>query len=148
MSIQNNTARPQQRGFTLIEVMVVIVIIGMMVAIVGPNIIGQKDQASITVAKTEMSGVAQALEYYKLANHHYPSTDQGLEALVRKPSGTPEPKNWGPNSYMKKIPTDPWGNEFVYISPGSHGAFDLYSLGADGREGGEGENADIKNWEE
>lgn len=137
----------RQRGFTLIEIMVVMVILGLLVAIVAPNIMGRSDQAKVTVAKTQMNNIANALDLYRLDNGHYPSTQQGLEALVRKPSGSPEPRNWNPDGYLKSVPEDPWGSEYQYISPGAEHPYNLYSYGADGREGGEGDNADISVWD-
>ncbi len=133
----------QQSGFTLIEIMVVMVILGLLVAVVAPNILGRGEEARIGVAKTQLRNIANALDMYKLDNFNYPSTDQGLEALVTKPSGSPEPKNWAKDGYLPSVPQDPWGNEFQYISPGSEGPYDLYSFGADGREGGQDEGADI-----
>jgi general secretion pathway protein G len=138
---------PRQQGFTLIEIMVVMVILGLLVAVVAPNIMGRSDQARVTVAETQLSNIANALDLYRLDNSHYPSTQQGLEALVRKPSGSPEPKNWNAGGYMKSVPEDPWGNEYQYVSPGVEGPYDLYSYGADGQEGGEGDNADISAWD-
>src|SRR5690606_14912386 len=115
------TLKHSARGFTLIEIMVVMVILGLLVAIVGPNIMGRSDQARVTAAETQLKTLSQALDMYRLDNSHYPSTQQGLEALVARPSGTPEPKNWGPENYMNSIPEDPWGNEYQYISPGTEG---------------------------
>jgi general secretion pathway protein G len=105
------------------------------------------DQAKVTVAKGDIKAVAAALDMYKLDNHSYPSTQQGLEALVKKPSGNPQPKNWNRDGYLKRMPVDPWGNVYQYLAPGTKGAFDLYSLGADGKEGGSDQNADIGNWD-
>lgn len=138
----------KQAGFTLIEIMVVVVIISVLIGLVAPNILGRVDEARVTAAKADISVIEQSLELYKMDNFRYPSTDQGLQALIEKPTGSPEAKGWRPEGYLKKpqIPTDPWGNEYRYISPGSQGVFDLYSLGADGREGGEGYDADIGNW--
>ncbi|WP_406565648.1 type II secretion system major pseudopilin GspG [Marinobacter fonticola] len=130
-------------GFTLIEIMVVMVILGLLVAIVAPNILGRSDQARVTVAQTQMSNIANALDLYRLDNGHYPSTQQGLQALVTKPSGSPEPRNWNPDGYLKSVPQDPWDNDYQYISPGVNGPYDLYSYGSDGREGGDGDAADI-----
>ncbi len=144
MNIQFKT-----RGFTLIEIMVVVVIIGILIGLVAPNILGRVDKARVTAAKTDIATLEQALEMYRLDNHAYPSTDQGLEALITKPSGEPEAKNWNLEGYLKKkqLPKDPWGNSYQYVSPGQEGRpFDLYSFGADGREGGEGYDADIGNW--
>lgn len=142
--------RPNKRqaaGFTLIEIMVVVVILGILAALVVPNIMGRTGEARVAAAKSDIRGIANALELYKLDNLNYPSTDQGLEALSQKPSGFPEAKNWNPDGYLKKMPMDPWGNPYQYLSPGSHGKFDLYSLGADGREGGSEDSADINHWE-
>lgn len=133
--------RRRQGGFTLIEVMVVIVIIGIMAALVVPNLAGRQDQAQVTAAKSDLRSIGNALELYKLDNFSYPSTEQGLDALVSKPAGFPEPKNWAPGGYVKKVPTDPWGNPYRYISSGD--GFQLYTLGADGQEGGEGYASDI-----
>ncbi|MEZ5523948.1 MAG: type II secretion system major pseudopilin GspG [Pseudomonadales bacterium] len=144
------TAIPRQQnqgGFTLIEIMVVIVILGILAALVVPNIMGRPDEARISAAKSDLKAISNALNLYRLDNYNYPSTDQGLQALVNKPSGEPEAKNWNPDGYLSKLPKDGWGNEYQYLSPGAHGKFDLYSLGADGREGGEGVDADITSWE-
>lgn len=131
-----------QRGFTLIEIMVVMVILGLLVAVVAPNIMGRSDQAKVTIAKTQMRNVANALDMYRLDNSSYPSTQQGLEALVERPSGSPDAKNWNPDGYLDAVPEDPWGNQYQYISLGSSD-YDLFSYGADGNEGGEGDAADI-----
>lgn len=139
--------RFRQHGFTLIEIMVVMVILGLLVAIVAPNIMGRGEQAKVTIAQTQMNNIANALDLYRLDNSHYPSTQQGLEALVTQPSGSPEAKNWNPDGYMKSVPEDPWGNAFEYISPGADGPYDLISLGADGQQGGEDDNADINFWD-
>ncbi|MFE8071728.1 type II secretion system major pseudopilin GspG [Marinobacteraceae bacterium S3BR75-40.1] len=136
--------QPQrQSGFTLIEIMVVMVILGLLVAIVAPNIMGRSDEARVTTAKTQLANIENALKLYKLDNGQYPSTEQGLKALVEKPSGYPEPKNWNEGGYLDQVPQDPWGNQFQYISPGLQGPYDLYSYGADGREGGKGLDADL-----
>ncbi|WP_422133311.1 type II secretion system major pseudopilin GspG [Endozoicomonas sp. ALD040] len=140
--------RQVQRGFTLIEIMVVVVILGILAAMVAPKILSRPDQAKITVARSDIETLSQALELYRLDNGFYPSTDQGLDALIKKPTIAPEPRNWNPEGYLKKAPVDPWGNAYIYLQPGNHGKYDLYSQGADGREGGEGLNADITNWEE
>jgi len=134
-------------GFTLIEIMVVIIILGVLAALVVPNIMGRPDEARVTAAQSDIRSLSNALDLYKLDNFNYPTTDQGLEALVNKPAGSPEPKNWNQDGYLKKVPKDPWGNEYLYLSPGAQGKFDLYSLGADGREGGEGVDADITSWD-
>lgn len=137
-------ATPQQ-GFTLIEIMVVVVILGILAALIAPNILGRTGEARIIAAQSDINSINNALDLYKLDNFSYPSTDQGLEALVSKPSGFPEASNWNSEGYLKTLPKDPWGTPYQYLSPGSNGPYDLYSLGADKREGGDGENADITN---
>lgn len=130
------------RGFTLIEIMVVVVILGILGALIVPNIIGRPDEARVTAAQSDIQAISNALELYRLDNSHYPSTDQGLEALVTKPSGYPEPKHWNSEGYLKKVPVDPWGEPYIYINEGRN--YEIYSLGADGKEGGEGVDADIR----
>ncbi|HUH37422.1 MAG TPA: type II secretion system major pseudopilin GspG [Spongiibacteraceae bacterium] len=139
-----------QSGFTLIEIMVVVVIISVLIGLVAPNILGRVDEARVTAARADIATLEQALEMYRLDNHAYPSTEQGLQALVEKPSGRPEPRNWNPNGYLKKgkLPKDPWGSDYQYLSPGGERRpYEIYSLGADGREGGEGYDKDIGSWE-
>ena len=131
----------RRSGFSLIEIMVVVVIIGILVALFAPNIVGRADDARRTAAATDLRSIGATLNMYRLDNAHYPSTDQGLEALVSKPSGLPEPRNYSPGGYARKVPTDPWQNPYVYIN--ARETFELYSLGADGKEGGEGTAADI-----
>ncbi|GGC71076.1 type II secretion system major pseudopilin GspG [Marinobacter halophilus] len=145
MNMKQNCTPARSKGFTLIEIMVVMVILGLLVAIVGPNIMGRGDQAKVTVAETQLNNIASALDFYRMDNSHYPSTQQGLDALVNRPSGTPEPRSWS-DSYMNSVPQDPWGNEYQYISPGTEGPYDLYSFGSDGQEGGEGDAADLSVW--
>ena len=137
----------KQKGFTLIEIMVVVVILGILAALVVPQVMGRPDQAKVTVAQGDIKAIAAALDMYRLDNHVYPSTQQGLEALVKKPSGMPAAKNWNKDGYLKRLPVDPWGNPYQYLAPGSQGPFDLYSLGADGKEGGSENAADIGNWD-
>jgi len=129
-------------GFTLIEIMVVVAIIAILGAAVVPKIMNNPDKARVVRAKTDIGQIAQALELYKLDNYAYPSTDQGLMALVEKPTGDPEPANWS-DGYLKSLQKDPWGRDYIYVSPGENGDFDLISLAADGVEGGEGTGADI-----
>ena len=131
----------KQKGFTLLEILVVMAILGLLIAAVAPNILGRSDDAKITLAKSDLRNISSALDMYKLDNHHYPSTDQGLQALVSRPSGSPEAKNWKQGGYLKKAPQDPWQNEYQYINNGT--SYELYSLGADASEGGEGFNGDI-----
>lgn len=133
--------RRSPRGFTLIEIMVVVVIIGLLATLIVPNVIGQGDAARVTAAQIDIRAIGNALDLYRLNNSHYPSTEQGLEALVNRPAGFPEPRSWGPEPYLKKLPTDPWGTEFVYINDGLN--YELYSFGADGQEGGDNLMADI-----
>lgn len=130
------------KGFTLIEIMVVVVILGILGALIVPNIIGRPDEARVTAAKSDIQAISNALELYRLDNGHYPSTDQGLEALVNKPSGYPEPRNWDPEGYLKSVPVDPWGEPYMYINEGRN--YDIYSFGSDRKEGGEGVDADIR----
>jgi general secretion pathway protein G len=136
-------------GFTLIEIMVVIVILAMLAALVGPKLMGRTDDAKVTDARVQIKNIETALKLYKLDNGSYPSTEQGLAALVSKPTVGVIPKTYKDNGYLesKKVPLDPWGNDYLYVSPGEHGDYDLFSYGADGAKGGEGKNADITNWD-
>jgi general secretion pathway protein G len=135
----------KQSGFTLLEVMVVVVIIGLLASFVVPNLLGNKEKADQQKAITDIVSLENALDMYKLDNSVYPTTDQGLDALVTKPS-SPEPRNYRDGGYIKRLPNDPWGNEYQYLSPGDKGTIDIFTLGADGQEGGEGIAADIGNW--
>jgi len=133
-------------GFTLIEMLVVVAIMATLAAMIAPNLIKKAEESKVTAAKADIQQIASALDIYKLDNFSYPSSDQGLEALISKPSGSPEPKNWR-SPYLKKTPVDPWGNEYYYAYPGENGEFDVYSLGADGQPGGEDTGADIGSWQ-
>ncbi|MGZ0782994.1 type II secretion system protein GspG [Pseudomonas sp. TKO26] len=138
----------KQRGFTLIEIMVVVVILGVLAALVVPQIMSRPDQAKAAAAQSDIKAIAMALDIYKLDNHQYPSSQQGLEALVSKPSGNPPARNWNPDGYLKRLPIDPWGNAYQYRLPGTRGSgYDLFSFGADGKLGGDGLNAEIGNWD-
>jgi general secretion pathway protein G len=145
----NSNCHPVRRlrssGFTLIELMVVLVIIGVLGALIVPSLLDRADDARVTAAKTDINNVMQALKLYKLDNQRYPSNEQGLEALVKKPTVGVVPPNWKP--YVDKLPTDPWGKPYGYINPGVKGEIDVFSLGADGQQGGEGKNADIGSWQ-
>ena len=129
-------------GFTLIEILIVVVILGILGAVVVPNILSRPDTARVQAAQTDLRALSQTLEIYRLDNFQYPSSEQGLESLIDRPSGFPEPKNWNPEGYLKKLPTDPWGSPYLYEKAGS--SYSLISLGADGQEGGEGFDADIR----
>ena len=134
-------------GFTLIELMVVIVILGVLAGLVLPRIVDQPDKARVVKAKMQIESLSMGLKQYKLDNGFYPSTEQGLRALKEKPSIGRVPQNYPAKGYLDSVPKDPWGRDYVYICPGEHGDFDLISLGADREEGGEGVNADIKSWD-
>jgi general secretion pathway protein G len=138
-----------RRGFTLIEIMVVVVILAMLAALVGPKLMGRADDAKLTDAKVQIKNIETALKFYKLDNGVYPSTEQGLASLVGKPTVGVIPKNYKDGGYLesKKLPKDPWGNDYLYVSPGEHGDYDLFSYGVDGAKGGEGKNADITSWD-
>ena len=143
--LATHTATSIARGFTLIELMVVLVIIGVLAALIVPNVLDRTDDARATAARTDINNLVSALKLYKLDNQRYPSAEQGLEALVKKPSGGALPANWRP--YLDKLPADPWGRPYQYIFPGVKGEVDVFSLGADGQAGGDGKNADIGSWQ-
>ena len=138
-------AAQRRRGFTLIELMVVLVIIGVLAALVVPNVLDRADDARVTAARTDVNNLMQALKLYRLDNQRYPTPEQGLQALVARPTAAPAPINWKP--YLDKLPNDPWGRPYQYLSPGIKGEVDVLSLGADGQSGGEGRNADIGSWQ-
>jgi general secretion pathway protein G len=135
----------RQRGFTLIELMVVLAIIGVLAALIVPNVLGRADDARVTAARTDVGNLMQALKLYKLDNQRFPSGEQGLKALIAKPTTEPVPGNWKP--YLDKLPNDPWGRAYQYMNPGIKGEVDVLSFGADGQAGGEGNNADIGSWQ-
>jgi len=137
--------RAGQAGFTLIELMVVLVIIGVLAALIVPNVLDRADDARVTAAKTDINNLVQALKLYKLDNQRYPTAAQGLQALLAKPTAGPIPSNW--KHYLDKLPSDPWGQPYQYLNPGIKGEIDVFSFGADGQPGGEGKNADVGSWQ-
>ncbi len=143
-----NTLMPgASRGFTLIEVMVVLVIIGILAALIVPSVMSRPDEARVTAARQDIASIVQALKLYRLDNMRYPTTEQGLEALVKKPALAPIPPNWKSSGYLDRLPKDPWGHPYQYLQPGLHGEGDVMSLGADGAPGGEGNDADLGSWD-
>ena len=143
--MRTNPVHRVMRGFTLIELMVVLVIIGVLAALIVPNVLDRTDDARATAARTDVNNLVQALKLYKLDNQRYPTAEQGLEALVRKPTAGAVPPNWKP--YLDKLPADPWGRPYQYANPGVKGEIDVFSYGADGVAGGEGKNAEIGSWQ-
>jgi general secretion pathway protein G len=137
----------KDRGFTLLEVLVVVAILGILAALVVPRIMDRPDEAKRVAAKADVGAIVQALKLYRLDNGFYPSTDQGLGALVQRPASNPVPSNWKQGGYLERLPKDPWGGDYQYLSPGVRGEIDVFSFGADGARGGEGNAADIGNWE-
>ncbi len=141
----NAARKAVQKGFTLIELMVVLVIIGLLAALIVPNVLDRVDSARETAARTDVANLMQALKLYKLDNQRFPTAEQGLKALVAKPTASPVPPNWKP--YLEKLPNDPWGRPYQFVNPGVKGAIDVFSFGADGQPGGEGGDADIGSWQ-
>ena len=144
--ILSQSQKRSDLGFTLIEVMVVIAIIGIMATLIVPQIMSKPDEARVIAAKQDVSSIVQALKLYRLDTGRYPTTEQGLAALVSKPSGEPIPRNWKANGYIDRLPKDPWGFAYQYLNPGVHTEIDVFSLGADNKPGGSGFDADIGNW--
>jgi len=142
----SRTGKTVQGGFTLIEIMVVVIIIGILVAMVAPQVMGRIDQAQVTRVQSDLRAVENALKCYRLDNFAYPTSEQGLEALVTRPND-PSIVNWNAQGYLPRMPNDPWQRPYLYVNPGQNGEIDIYTLGADGQPGGEGINADIGNWE-
>jgi general secretion pathway protein G len=132
-------------GFTLIELMVILVVIGVLAALIVPNVLDRADDSKVTAARNDVNNLMQALKLYRLDNQAYPTAEQGLKSLTTRPTAPPIPTNWRP--YVDKLPTDPWGRPYQYLNPGLHGPVDVLSLGADGQPGGEGNNADIGSWQ-
>ena len=137
----------KMRGFTLIEVMVVVAILGILAALIVPKLVGRSDEARVVAAKQDIGTLMQALKLYRLDNQHYPTGAQSLTALVQKPSSDPIPSNWKEGGYLDKLPNDPWGHPYQYLNPGVHGEIDIFSYGADGQPGGTGIDADIGSWD-
>jgi general secretion pathway protein G len=137
----------RQAAFTLIEILVVVAILGILAAIVVPRIMDRPDEAKRVAAKADVAAIVQSLKLYRLDNGYYPATDQGLVALVQKPSTNPVPANWKQGGYLERLPRDPWGSDYQYLNPGVKGEIDVFSLGADRARGGEGSGADIGNWD-
>lgn len=135
-------------GFSLVEILVVLVIMGLLISVVAPTVLNQADEARIQKAKADFKNIETALKMYRLDNYVYPTTEQGLEALVEASNLDPQPRNFREGGYLEEVPVDPWGRPYLYMSPGEHKEVDIYSLGADGLSGGEGQNADIGNWKE
>jgi len=140
-----NVAKRRPAGFTLVEIMVVVVILGILAVLIVPRVLGRSDEARQAAAKHDIATIMQSLKLYRLDNGRYPTNDQGLQALVSKPSSAPMPSNWKP--YLDKLPKDPWGNTYQYLSPGVHGEVDVFSLGADAQPGGTGADLDIGSWQ-
>jgi general secretion pathway protein G len=143
--LRNAPRRLVQAGFTLIELMVVLVIIGVLAALIVPNVLDRADDARATAAKTDVNNLMQALKLYRLDNQRYPTAEQGLQALVARPGAGPAPMNW--KQYLERLPNDPWGRAYQYLNPGVKGEIDVMSYGADGQPGGEGKNADVGSWQ-
>ena len=139
-------AKRFSRGFTLIELMVVLVILGVLAALIAPKLMDRPDEARKIAAKQDIATLVQALKFYRLDNLRYPTTEQTLQALVAKPTLSPVPQNWKAGGYLERLPNDPWGHPYLYLSPGRNGEIDVLSLGADGQPGGDGNDADIGNW--
>jgi general secretion pathway protein G len=139
--------RRRASAFTLVEVLVVIVILGILAALVVPRVLERPDEARVIAAKNDIAAIMQALKLYRLDNGRYPTTDQGLAALVARPTQPPAPPNWKPNGYLERLPKDPWGSAYQYLNPGLRGEIDVFSYGADGQPGGTGFDADIGSWD-
>jgi general secretion pathway protein G len=144
--VRHTTSRARDAGFTLIELMVVVAILGILAALIVPKIMSRPDEARVVAARQDISTLAQALKLYRLDNKRYPTTEQGLQALAVKPTLAPIPDNWKGGGYVEKLPLDPWGKPYQYLNPGLHGEIDIFSYGADGAPGGDGVDADVGNW--
>ena len=147
-SLPDSPRHRRARGFTLIEIMVVITILGILAALIVPRVVGRTDDARVAAARQDVASIMQALKLYRLDNGRYPTTEQGLRALIEKPTAEPMPNNWKQGGYLERssLPKDPWGKEYQYLNPGLRGEIDVFSFGRDGQSGGEGPDADIGNW--
>jgi general secretion pathway protein G len=141
-----NSAAARQSGFSLVEILVVLVIMGLLISVVAPTVLNRADDARIQKVYADFKAIETALKIYRLDNYVYPSTEQSLEALIEASTLDPEPRNFKSGGYLSEIPRDPWGRPYLYLSPGENGEIDIYSLGADGLSGGEGQNGDVGNW--
>jgi general secretion pathway protein G len=147
LNLRRRTVQRMQRGFTLIEIMVVVVIMGVLAALVVPKLLNRASESKVAAARVDIATIMQALKLYKLDNQRYPTTEQGLPALLEKPTAGPAANGWKAGGYVEKMPKDPWGNQYQYLSPGIKGEIDVFSYGADGQPGGTGDDADIGSWE-
>lgn len=147
MNKLSGTQFSRQRGFSLIEILVVLVIMGLLVSIIAPNVLGRADEARVQKVFADFSAIETGLRMYRLDNFSFPTSEQGLSALTQRPTLAPVPANWRADGYLESLPVDPWGNPYLYLSPGQQGAYDIFSYGADGVRGGEGQNADYGNWQ-
>ncbi len=145
--VSTHRSAPASFGFTLIEVMVVIVILGILAALIVPRVLERPDEARVIAAKNDIAAIKEALKLYRLDNQRYPTAEQGLNALVAKATQPPVPPNWKPNGYLERLPNDPWGHPYQYLNPGLRGEIDVFSLGADGAPGGTGIDAEIGSWD-
>ena len=147
-NVVKKLAKSLSKGFTLIEIMIVLVIMGILADLVVPKLMGRTDDARVLQAKQDIATMLGALKMYKLDNQRYPTTEQGLQALIAKPTSGPAANGYKPEGYISKLPKDPWGNSYQYLSPGLHGEVDIFSFGADGQPNGEGEDADVGSWQQ
>jgi len=148
MQQQPGPAKTSQRGFSLIEILDVLVIMGLLISIIAPNVLGRADEARVQKVFADFSAIETALRMYRLDNYAYPSSEQGLNALVERPTLAPMPANWKSDGYLESLPVDPWGNPYLYLSPGQNGDYDIFTYGADGTRGGDGQNQDYGNWQD
>ena len=146
--MNRQTIRSQSAGFSLVEILVVLVIMGLLISVVAPTVLNRADEARVQKVQADFKAIETALKIYRLDNYVYPTTEQGLEALVEPSTLDPEPRNFKEGGYLAEVPLDPWGRPYLYLSPGENGEVDIYTLGADGLAGGDGQNADIGNWKD